>query len=102
MSACHCPHNGCVIADREPLIPVLPREVDLSRGRRVTSPHRDWWSSRSPLKREADRLTCQGCPVVAACAAWAVHLSDNDTTVYSGIGHNERLHRKRPWPDGLR
>jgi Transcription factor WhiB len=65
---------------------------------RTRPPMRGWWTSRVPSERLAARLACRDCPIVEACADWAIAtLPQTDTAVYGAMTYKERIARRTAW-----
>ena len=80
---------------QEPRIDELPRPPDWAAASCAGHQHPDWWTSREQPEREAARKVCSGCPVLAGCLAWSLHLPATDTAVYAGLDHLDRRRLKR-------
>jgi hypothetical protein len=64
---------------------------------------RRYWTSQVPSERLAARLACQQCPILEACADWAIaHLPQSDTAVWGAMGYKERIERRSAWLAGQR
>jgi hypothetical protein len=54
-----------------------------------------YWTSGDRVAREAARLACSTCPVLAACASWSLSLPGTDAAIYGAMTVRERVAHKR-------
>ena len=79
-----------------PKIPDLPRPPEWSKGvcAHVPASQQGWWTSSRPEEREAAAYLCEGCEILAPCAAFSLSLPVTDNAVWAGMTQAERLRRK--------